>query len=310
MDEPDEEPPEVRIHDALRELPLLDEVFLGMQAMNVDLVDGYLEDWEAQLLQEYMQLGRTPLESAVFVSALSQMWVFAAYELLRTWRQRVREIVKWSDTLRALDDAGREAALATKRAAVARRAAEVLDADVRWQVFERAANEPAFVDELRLARNRTEIAFRNIEAVRMTLAKHELPRQDGMFAGAPGYGRIDTENGSISWQIELGDQEITIHSRRDLARGLRALREYDDRILPATVQERIVGMHLRQEFYGANRVVVVLDDGTEVPGVWVLWATIVGRVEGEIGLPFEVSRIVDVRHDPPPPVELDDNARF
>ena len=57
------------------------------------------------------------------------------------------------------------------------------------------------------------------------------------------------------------------------------------------------------DFYGVTRCVVVLDDGTEVSGVWILWATIVGRVEGQIGLPFEVSRIVDVRCDETPEPE-------
>jgi hypothetical protein len=312
MDEP-EDPPrgDISIHDALRELPLFDDLFLGMQAMNVDLVDGILEEWESQLLREYVARERTPSHSAHVVSAMSQMWVFAAYELLRTWRQRVREIVKWSESLLALDDAGRDAALAAKRAEVAGRAAEVLDADVRWQVFERAANEPGFVDELRLGFDRTEIAFRNIEAVRMTLAKHEVPKQDGVFAGAPGYGRIDGENGSISWQIELGDNEITIQSRRDLADGLRALTDYDDRILPTAVQDRMVGMP--HDAYGVSRVVLVLDDGTEVHGAWVTWATVVGRIEGGVGLPFEISRVVDVRHDPPPhegPGDEDVNAPF
>jgi hypothetical protein len=109
MNEPQDDAEEPRIRDALRELPLLDEVFLGMQAMNVDLVDAYLESWEEQLLQEYMQRDRTPFESAVSVSAFSQMWVFAVYELLRTWRGRVREIVKWADRVRDLDGAEREA---------------------------------------------------------------------------------------------------------------------------------------------------------------------------------------------------------
>jgi hypothetical protein len=220
----------------------------------------------------------------------------------------VRELATWTDKMRALEGHERDAAVTAKREDIRRRAAEVLDADARWRVFERALDERTFAEELHLALNRTEIAFRDIEAVRMTLAKHELPRHARAFAGAPGYGRIDMEDGSISWQIELGDQEITILSRRDLARGLRSFTQYDDRILPSPVQERMVGM--QHDSYGVSRVVLVLNDGTEVPGAWVLWATIVGRIEGETGLPFEVSRVVDVRHDPPPPVELDDDAPF
>jgi hypothetical protein len=305
VDERDEPARDERtLLDALRDLPLLDEVFLGMQAMNVALVDSYLEVWETQLLQEYMERERTPVESTVSVSAFSQMWVFAVYELLRTWRQRVREILKWVDKVGALDGEEREAAVVAKRREIDQRASEAHDADVRWQVFERALSEPAFVEELQLALNRTEIAFRHIEAVRMTLAKHELPRQDGMFAGAPGYGRIDMGNGSISWPIELGGREITILARRDLADALRTLTRHDDRILPFVVQKRLVGTPY--DSYGINRLVLVLDDGTEVPGVYVLWGTQVGRVEGHLDIPFDVARVVDFRRDATPEGEQDE----
>ena len=78
--------PQVEIAEALRTLPLCDEPYLGMQVMNLGVVDGFLENQEARLLAEYMETERTPLQIGVFVSALSQMWIFALYELLRTWR--------------------------------------------------------------------------------------------------------------------------------------------------------------------------------------------------------------------------------
>lgn len=93
---PDDRDDEVELHEVLRGLPLLDDLFLGMQAMNVDLVGGYLDELEGRLLEEYVELERTPFQSAMFVSALSQMWVFAVYELLRTWRQRVVEVLRWA----------------------------------------------------------------------------------------------------------------------------------------------------------------------------------------------------------------------
>jgi hypothetical protein len=34
----------------------------------------------------------------MFVSAQSQMWIFALYELLRTWRQRIRTLRSWSNS--------------------------------------------------------------------------------------------------------------------------------------------------------------------------------------------------------------------
>jgi hypothetical protein len=296
------------LQEALRELPLLDQVFLGMQAMNVDLVDGYLEDWETKLLAEYIERERTPTEGALFVSALSQMWIFATYELLRTWRSRASEIVRWARTLGTLEGDERADVIASKRAEVERRASEVLDTDIHWRDFERASEDAAFVDALRSALSRTAVTFHAVEAVRVWLAKHEVPRRDGLYAGAPGYGRIDMETGSIYWQVELGRDEVTLISRRGLADMLRSLARPNDRILPTAIQERIAPME--RHGYGLNRVVVSLDDGTDLPGVHVLWATEVVRVEGYDDLPFETARVVDVRPDPPDRAEADDDPRF
>jgi hypothetical protein len=148
----------------------------------------------------------------------------------------------------------------------------------------------------------------DFEALRMTLAKHEVPRQRGMFAAAPGYARLDMANGSFYWQVELGDNEITLLSRRGLADALRALAKPNNRILPAAVQERLVGME--HHSYGVSRVVVVLDDGTEVSGVHVLWTTVVGRVEGHAEVPFDVARVIDVRRDLTPEQESEEDAPF
>ncbi len=41
---------EVRIRDVLESLPVLEDLYLRMQAMNIDLVDAYLSDWETALL--------------------------------------------------------------------------------------------------------------------------------------------------------------------------------------------------------------------------------------------------------------------
>ena len=47
-------------------------------------------------------------------------------------------------------------------------------------------------NELRSALNRTAVTYAPaIEGVRLTLPKHEVPRRPGVYAGAPGYSRID-----------------------------------------------------------------------------------------------------------------------
>lgn len=305
-DEDDDARP--RLHDVLRELPLLDDLFLGMQAMNVDLVDGTLESWEAELLRETIERERTPIESALTVSAFSQMWVFAVYELLRTWRQRVRDVLNWAERVVVLaGDEERRAAIEAKQQEIAAQGDQALYAELRWRVFE-GVDDPARIEELRLALNRTEIAYRAVEAVRLTLAKHELPRRAGVLAYGAGYGRIDMDDGSIYWSIDLGDGEVAVISRRLLADMVRDIGSPNESILPRDVQDAMRGMPFQS--YGMHRVVAVLDDGTEHAGVRVLWRTEVVGMHGHERLPFEVGRITAVRLDPEPEEDPEPGAPF
>lgn len=72
-------------------LPLFDDLFLRMQAQNIAIIHDYLSDLEPELLRLSIDKEVTPIPEMMFVSALSQMWIFALYELLRTWRQRAVE---------------------------------------------------------------------------------------------------------------------------------------------------------------------------------------------------------------------------
>src|SRR5882724_13462633 len=85
-------PNTIRFADLEWNLPLFEDLFLHMQGQNVMLVDFYLLDLERDLLQEYINTESTPFPAILFVSALNQMWIFALYELLRTWRQRIRDL--------------------------------------------------------------------------------------------------------------------------------------------------------------------------------------------------------------------------
>jgi hypothetical protein len=187
--------------------------------------------------------------------------------------------------------------LDAKRREIETRAAAGGDADVRWKAFEKASDQD-FADELRAAMDKTEVVFRTAEAVRIAVAKHEVPRRVELYAAGPGYGRIDMLTGSIYWQVAVGGDEVILVSRREIADGCRALARSNDRILPLAIQERI--RPLPAEAYGAKRVAVVLEDGTEYTGVHVAWNTEVVAVQGHGGIPFDVARIADLRHDPFP----------
>lgn len=69
-----------------------DDVFLNMQGMNIGVADSFITQDEYELLREYLEIEKTPFDSAMLVSALSQMWVFALYELLRQWRERRHKV--------------------------------------------------------------------------------------------------------------------------------------------------------------------------------------------------------------------------
>jgi hypothetical protein len=76
---------------ALDTLRLLgDDLFMRTQAFNLSLVDHFIMQLELQLLRARFKEEKGSFTNNAFLSAQTQMWIFAAYELLRTWRARRR----------------------------------------------------------------------------------------------------------------------------------------------------------------------------------------------------------------------------
>lgn len=285
-----------RIRDALESLPVLNDLYLRMQAMSIDLVDVYLSDMEHYLLEEYMRIEKTPIETAILVSALSQLWIFGLYELLRTWRQRAFDVLHFAEELRTLDRGARKIRIAEQKlkikTAVALEGSEIF----YWTPFEKAAKNVKFVEAIHNAVDQSERLFRRIEALRMSLAKHEMPKNKGSFAMAPGYGRIDMSDGSIYWQVVLKDNQIDLVSRRAIAEDCRALaKNRSHTILPKKIQEKI--SQFPKHGYGVNLVTVILDNGTEYRQVLIAWSKEVIHVSGYKKLPFDARKVADVRYD-------------
>ncbi len=105
----------------------------------------------------------------MFLNAQSQMWLFALYELLRTWRERIKDVQKWAAN----------GGLDLKIAA--------LEQD---QGFLHVSRE-SFARQLRLVKSdasillrisddlaRTHIVFGQLEFLRVALAKHEVSGKD------------------------------------------------------------------------------------------------------------------------------------
>jgi len=208
-----------------------DNMFLRVQANNLAIVDEFITKLEYQNLRAYLEEEKTP-SSTYFLLAQSQMWIFAAYELLRTWDERVRDILKWERNggiplklkdLKALDkDPHRHGNEVLKQQLEA-----VLSGDV-----------PA--EELDAHHRHVQIQFKQLEWIRVALAKHEVKGKQKIPALSPGYGRLNLWCGSLDFELENGKYIMGFVNRRDIADGLRhldltgeppseeTLKEYDD----------------------------------------------------------------------------------
>lgn len=55
-------------------------LYLDMQAHNLAVVDGFLNELKKRVLRQCVEENRTPLDSAIFFNPQSQIWIFAANE--------------------------------------------------------------------------------------------------------------------------------------------------------------------------------------------------------------------------------------
>lgn len=286
---------QISLTEVIKSLPVLeDDFYLSMQVMNLGIADEYIAALEKDLFGEYLQTDKTPIPEALLVSALSQMWIFAVYELFRTWRQRCREVLKFAQRLSRLDVHARNAELARKKKELEATSPHSLDRPgPLWRSLERLAIDNDFVDQIQKAYDSSERLFRKIEALRMHLAKHEMPKAPGSFAMAPGYARLDRLTGSLCWQILLQGNEVDIVSRREIADLCRQMAEDRSQFfLPLKMREKI--RPIGYWAYGAKKVTLKLFDGTEYHGAIVLWDKEVAAVLGYEDVPFDARNVIDV----------------
>jgi len=287
---------ERRFAEALRSLVVLrEDPFLSMQASNLGLVDTLIVDIEDQVLREYMETDRTPMPTAAMASALSQLWIFGVYELLRTSRQRMKEIIDFTSQINSLSDEERLQRVAERREDIQARSADLDWVEpVQAQILEKAVKNADFAQQLRTDLVRLQRVFRKIETLRVHLAKHEIPRVRGSYASGAGYGRIDMENGSIYWQVELRNNEIDIVSRRDIA---KACLEFAERrpiaILPDPIQVKVA--QFPEHSYGVKRVILVLNDGRKFESL-ISWNQEILFALGFEKLPFATEDVIDARN--------------
>ena len=206
------------LFEVLQLLPLIFEnMWLQMQARNIAVTDPDLNRMEDQLLGLYLEREHTPVPEIFVVSAWSQMWIFAFFELIRTWKSHADCMLRFirklqriapDKRLEAIDDEERRLNLAPRTLSPGTFYVHVL----RRYVADLQAAEQEFATAIKLINPHRQI----LAEVRTSLGKHQVP-DSGAFAPTPGYGRISYGSGSLSWRVVYKDNSEAFISRRAIA---------------------------------------------------------------------------------------------
>ena len=182
-----------------------------MQAMNVGIVDSVVTEYEYMLLREWFEIEKTPTETALAVSAMSQMWVYGLYEVLRMWRDRRFQFRK------LMENGG----IDPKLASMPDDDPLNLTIETRKTQLIRFKEDAEYRELIEKTWERVEPVYRMTELFRMNLAKHCAPGKDGVMPRAPGYGRINRWCGAMDYELIDKDGYYSILNRRDIADALR-----------------------------------------------------------------------------------------
>lgn len=201
----------------LSSLELFDDPYLSLQITNLEIVDRFITDIEQDVLKrvgDKMDIGHL-----AFLNAQSQMWIFSTYELLRTWRQRAKDVVKLSKT----------GGLFLKIEALKKDQGYLHPTrQLRAMQLERIAADVKIIETIEEDLRRTHIQFALLEHLRVSLAKHEVSGKPKQIAYAPGYGRVNSWCGSLDYQLESGRVILGTLSHRDVADAIRGLNDRSD----------------------------------------------------------------------------------
>lgn len=190
--------------------------YLSMQAWNIALIDKWLLDREAEFAPNMIGDDRIGIDLLSFMNAQSQMWMFALFELLRTWRARAKDVIKWAEN----------GGLPAKIEHLLSKNGLRHDPHHEYaRQLQAIVDNSSIVDSVRDDIARTHVVLTRLEFLRVALAKHEV-RSSKLLADAPGYARIDLWTGSMSYQIGAGRIVLDTVTRRSFGDGLRALNNY------------------------------------------------------------------------------------
>jgi len=202
------------LYDALMGLAgFAENPYLAIQARQLCLVDNMLNALEQEVLRR--RLDDTPPHGEIAtLAALSPMWIYSAYELMRTWRQRCEEVIKLTE------NSGIELKATHLERDLGYRH---YDRELRAQQLRDAQERPELVDLMRLDLRRTEMGFTMLEFLRVALAKHEVSKKGNKkpIAFAPGLAFPNRWCGSMEYELSNGRAIINNITRRDVAETIR-----------------------------------------------------------------------------------------
>ena len=109
--------------------------------------------------------------------------------------------------------------------------AEEMEEHFYREGFRKVEVDRSYAAFLTTALDKVEPIFRKIEDLRITLARHEIPKtyrrgKPAVRAVSPGYARIDTlrMTGALCWFIEKKDDDSDIISRAGIVESIQKLR--------------------------------------------------------------------------------------
>ncbi|AZS14668.1 hypothetical protein [Paenibacillus lutimineralis] len=189
-----------------------DDIFLGMQAMNIGIIDPNITQFEYNLLETYIEKERTPSFEAMTVGAFSQMWIFALYEVLRLWRDRKYDFSKLF----------KNGGIELKLKSLADNEDHMnLTLHARRRQLEKFRDDQFFRDEVEYCWVQLEPVYKLVELYRMNMAKHAAPGKSNAIPIAPGYGRINSLCGALDYELLLDRDSYELLNRRNVADNLR-----------------------------------------------------------------------------------------
>jgi len=186
---------------------------LVTQAVNLATVDPFIMGLELEYHRHYYE-GEANAQEERFLAAQSQMWIFAAYELMRTWKDKAKGYITAAESgglnykvERSSKDYGYENPTALERS----------------KEIQSLIDNPALIENLRSDLSRIRFIFLRLETIRVALAKHHMPKREKVISSFLTFGMINRECGSLDYQMNNGISIIGNISRRDIADDLRAI---------------------------------------------------------------------------------------